>query len=149
MTREVLTVGADWPVDRLAEFLTNHSISGAPVVDDGGTPVGVVSLTDVVRSGAYVERATSHAPASHARGLELVAGREAALRVDLPSETLTRDIMTPVVFSVDEQATVQEVAHMMVTGRIHRVLVTRAGKIVGIISSLDLLPLVVDERPPS
>jgi CBS domain-containing protein len=57
--------------------------------------------------------------------------------------------MTGVVFSVDEDATVEEVANMMVTGRIHRVFVTRAGKIVGVISSLDLLPLVVDGRPTS
>jgi CBS domain-containing protein len=34
MTREVLTVRPDLPVDRLVEFLTDHSISGAPVVSE-------------------------------------------------------------------------------------------------------------------
>jgi CBS domain-containing protein len=54
------------------------------------------------------------------------------------------DIMTPLVFSVAEDATVQEVAAAMITGRIHRVFVTRAGALVGIISAMDLLPLVRD-----
>ena len=49
-----------------------------------------------------------------------------------------------VVRLLPEDASVQEVANAMVTGRIHRVLVTRAKKMVGIISSLDLLPLVRD-----
>ena len=48
------------------------------------------------------------------------------------------------VFSVDETASVQEVASAMITGRIHRVLVTRHNKMVGIISSLDLLSFVRD-----
>src|SRR5450755_3908940 len=123
MTREVLTVGPDWPVDRLVEFLSNHSIWGAPVVSEEGAPIGVVSLTDVARSGALAERRLSEVPTYYRQGLEKIVGREelAAFRVDVESQTIVREIMTPVVFSVDEEATVQEVAEAMITGRIHRV----------------------------
>jgi signal-transduction protein with cAMP-binding, CBS, and nucleotidyltransferase domain len=75
----------------------------------------------------------------------MVAREElAAFRVEVESQTTVREIMTPMVFSVDETASVQEVASAMITGRIHRVLVTRHNKMVGIISSLDLLSFVRD-----
>jgi CBS domain-containing protein len=145
MTRNVLAVEPDWSVERLVQFLADHGISGAPVVSDS-VPIGVVSLTDVARNGALGERKPPEVHAYYRQGLEKVVAREelAAFRIDVESQTTVRDIMTPVVFSVDENSTVQEVAHAMITGRIHRVLVTRAGKIVGIISAIDLVALVRD-----
>jgi len=145
MTRDVLSARPDWSVDQLIEFLTDHGISGAPVVSEQDTPIGVVSLTDVARGGALTER-DAQAPAYYRQGLEHLVGRDElnAFRVELESQTTVGDIMTRVVFSVDESASVQEVATAMVTGRIHRVLVTQSKKVVGIISSMDLLPLVRD-----
>ena len=54
MTRQVVTVPYDWSVDRLARFLTDKSISGAPVVDEAGQVVGVVTLSDIVGKQAVV-----------------------------------------------------------------------------------------------
>jgi CBS domain-containing protein len=144
MTRQVLTVRADWPVNRLVKFLVDHSISGAPVVSEQEVPIGVVSLTDVARNGEFVKRNQSEVHAFYRHGLERIVGREelGAFRVEVESHTTVREIMTPVVFSVEQEATVQEVANTMITGRIHRVIVTGASRIVGIISSLDLLPVV-------
>ncbi len=147
MTRGVLAVGPDWPVGRLVEFLTDHSISGAPVLGDDGTPLGVVSVTDVARSRNLVDTAgAEHAPAYFTRGIERAVAREELKNFhgEDDSETTVRDIMTPVVFSVEEGASVQEVADAMIRGRIHRVFITSRGKMVGVVSSLDLLPLIRD-----
>lgn len=147
MTHNVLTASPEWPVNRLVEFLTNHSITGAPVVTETRDLVGVVSLTDVARSGELAERAPAkEVHAYYRHGLERLVAREemSRFRVDLESATTVRDIMTPMLFAVEEDAAVQDVAEMMITGRIHRVLVKRDGKMVGIITSLDLLPLVRD-----
>ena len=146
MTREVLTVEADWPVERLVEFLTNHSISGAPVVSAARKPIGVVSLTDIARNGALGEHRTSETHGFYRNELSSKVARDEmrGLHVETESTTTVGDIMTPLVFSVAEDATVQEVAAAMITGRIHRVFVTRAGALVGIISAMDLLPLVRD-----
>jgi signal-transduction protein with cAMP-binding, CBS, and nucleotidyltransferase domain len=46
------------------------------------------------------------------------------------------------VFSVDANAPVQEVADTMIRGHIHRLFVMEHGKMVGVISALDLLSLV-------
>lgn len=145
MTRKILTVAPDWSVGRLMEFLTNNSISGAPVVGDDGKPIGVVSLTDIARNGTVAER-TGQAPHQYYRRLEdFVAPEEVRrFRVEHNAEVTIRDIMTPMVFAVDEDATAQEVAEMMITGRIHRVFVRQSSKLTGVITSMDLLPLIRD-----
>jgi len=146
MTGNVLTVRADWPVNQLVDFLADHAISGAPVVSSGQEPIGVVSLTDVARMGALGEKDKSDVPAFYRHDLARFIARDEmhGLHVTAESQTTVGDIMTPMVFSVTEDASVQEVAEAMLTGRIHRVFVTRDGKLVGIISAMDLLPLVRD-----
>ena len=56
------------------------------------------------------------------------------------------DIMTPTVYSVDEEALVSEIASLMLDQHLHRVLVTRGEKVVGIVTTSDLLGLLVEER---
>ncbi len=54
--------------------------------------------------------------------------------------------MTPTVYSVPEDATVPEIASMMLSGHLHRLLVTRDDRPIGIVSTSDLLGLLVEER---
>ena len=67
MTHDVLRVNAAWPITRLVAFLGEHGISGAPVVSEDGRLVGVVSLTDVARSGgpAVKPRRAPPSPDAH------------------------------------------------------------------------------------
>ena len=52
MNPEVLTVGDQMTVRELASFLTDQEISGAPVEDENGSLIGVVSVTDLVRAAS-------------------------------------------------------------------------------------------------
>jgi len=52
--------------------------------------------------------------------------------------------MTPMIFQVTEHTPVQEVADMMIKNRIHRVFVTRNEKVIGIISTPDMLKVIRD-----
>lgn len=146
MTRDVLTVRDDLSVAELAAFFETHRISGAPVTSAEGIPVGVVSLSDLARSSVVRSSLTEEPHDFYVRGLERFISEEEKLgfRVYSEASTLVRDIMTPEVFSLDETSSVGEVAQAMLTGRIHRVFVTRAGQIVGIVSAMDLLRLVRD-----
>lgn len=144
MTHNVLTVRSDWTIDRLMEFFTDKSISGAPVVGDDDVPIGVVSHTDIARNGIVTERTRDDVLRSYQSLENVVAPEETRrFRIESPQATV-RDIMTPMVFTVDDSATAQEVAEMMITGRIHRVFVKQRGKLTGVITSMDLLPLVRD-----
>ena len=57
---------------------------------------------------------------------------------------LVRDIMTPSVFAVEASTPVREVARSMMDSHLHRMLVVRDGKVVGIVSTSDMLQMVVE-----
>jgi len=49
MTTAVVAVAPDMPVRDIARLLVDNSISAAPVVDEFGLPIGVVSEGDLIR----------------------------------------------------------------------------------------------------
>jgi len=153
MTHDVLTVRSDWSVDRLAEFLIQNDISGAPVVVDGGMLVGVVSLKDIVRHNSLPHREArsdegERPPSYYVEGAEFGLTEEdlESFRWGEVSEVQVRDIMTPAVFNVGEGASLADVADTMVRGRIHRVFVTKDGSLRGIVTALDMLNVLRDSR---
>ena len=145
MTRGVLTVDPDWSVSELATFLEDHAISGAPVVDARGALLGVVSVTDIARRGTLTESSASEAHTFYHQGLERALAREEAAGFRVVGDpSKVREIMTPMIFSVDATASVEEVADAMIRGRIHRLFVMEDKRLAGVISSLDLLSLIRD-----
>lgn len=142
MTPDVLTVEAEWTVTELARFLVDNEISGAPVVDRRGQVVGVVSLVDVASSGVDGNR-----PEAEVGFFDRSWEPDRLEAPPVPSaDLLVRDIMNPDVYAVAEDATVSEVARTMLEEHVHRLIVTRAEKVLGIISTSDLLGLLVDTK---
>lgn len=149
MNTDVLTIQDDMSAREAADFLINHEISGAPVEDRKGKVVGVVSLTDVALAGTDrvgFASSVSDNPDFYLRGWEDELDPEDFRTLHIEDEGLpVREIMTRSVYSVEEEATLPEVARAMVQAKIHRVLVRRGEEIVGIISTLDLLKAVAEE----
>lgn len=146
MTRDVRTVPADWSLDELATFLADHSISGAPVVDEKDRTIGIVSLTDLVRN-RNAERTAfpdAHDLLESANASGIAPSELSGYGLETQSELRVRDIMTPLVYDVAEDTPVNQIADAMIRGRIHRVVVTKGARAVGIVSSLDLLQIVRD-----
>lgn len=147
MTTDVKTVEADWPVDRVAQFLIDHEISGAPVVQDGQL-VGVISLTDIARYSSTAGDPASKEPASFYRSeLEASYAEEDLdnLRVSQGGETTAEHVMTPQIYDVNEHTSIQQVAQVMHRSGIHRVFVTTNGEVRGVITAMDMLQVVAEE----
>jgi CBS domain-containing protein len=144
MTRTIHEIRADRTIEELAAFLTEHHISGAPVVDKYGKLVGVVTATDIVEDRNETGEA---ARVEGGRGdLEGYASLDELAGIHVKNEgRLVCDIMTPTVFTVPEDLSLGEVARAMVSGHIHRLFVTRGKEVVGIICALDLLKLFYEE----
>jgi CBS domain-containing protein len=144
---EVLTVRDDMTVQELATFLTENGIQGAPVVDDQGRLVGEITATELARGVLESGRLTpGEIPQEPVSGWEDTIGTEDAERFHVESEgPLARDIMTPALASVDEDTPVPELAKLLRAGQLHRLLVTRNGQIVGIVTPSDLLKLLLEE----
>jgi CBS domain-containing protein len=149
MNPEVLTVGKEMSLRELASFLLDNQISGAPVADENGDLVGVVSVTDLAsaasdNAGVGTDRRN---PSFYLRDLEETYSEEdvRTFHIEEPDRSV-EEIMTPTVYSVDAEATVSEIATLMLDGHLHRVLVTEDNRPVGIISTSDLLGLLIDEE---
>ncbi|WP_437515656.1 CBS domain-containing protein [Sorangium sp. So ce1099] len=140
MTRDVLCVRPEVTVDELAALLVGHEISGVPVVDAEGRPVGMVSRADVLR--AAQERGDTEESQRVTLQPDDIAPLdiEQGFHVYEPIKTTARDIMTPVVLQVHESASIRQAASLMAYEGVHRLAVTSDdGKVVGILSSLDVL----------
>lgn len=139
MTRNVLCVFAGLDLRDLAKLLLDRGISGAPVTSEDGKLLGVVSQTDLLRynvsrdSELVMESdfyATARMEGSYLpRGFQIVDTGTAKVA----------DIMTPVIYSVKESTPIEDVARMMWEKRVHRIIVERDGRVVGLISALDLI----------
>ncbi len=145
MTSPVVTVGPDASVTDVARLLLERHISAAPVVDGSGTLLGVVSEGDLMRRP---EAGTERRPSWW---LTLISEPQDEAREYLKSHGLhARDVMTRHVLTVEEDASLQDIATLLEKHRIKRVPVMRAGKVVGIVSRANLLQaLVAQSRPPA
>lgn len=149
MNPRVLTVKHDMTVRELANFLVEKDISGAPVEDGSGKLVGVVSLTDIAAAVAEDddEELESERGDFFVSEWEEGLSREEVEELGLDDPELTvAEIMTPEVFAVREETPVSEIAEAMIQNHVHRLLVTREDRVVGIISTSDLLGLLVEEK---
>jgi len=62
-----------------------------------------------------------------------------------PGGPTAHDVMTTAVVSVTEDTDVEDVRHLLVDRRIHRVPVVSGGKLVGIVSRADIVALLITE----
>lgn len=151
MTTELLTVRGDWSIDTVADFFVEHGISGAPVLDDEDKLIGVVSVSDIAAHAAdgsqRQDRNEQDQNVYFTGPIDTRLSNEdlRSMRVQTSKETSAKDIMTSAVFSVEEDASVSDIAGTMIAGRIHRVVVAKANTVVGIITSIDMLKLLVEE----
>lgn len=149
MTSDVLTVKAEMTVSELASFLSDHEITGAPVEDDEGQLVGVVSVVDVARAdseeaGRRTGRESVEADSYVHDWDRTLADGEIQVRHLRNDRVTVEDIMNPTVHSVESEATVPEIATKMLNLHLHRLLVVEDGRLAGIISTSDLIGLLIE-----
>lgn len=144
MNVNVLAAKPDWSIHHLAEFFMEKCISGAPVQSDAGIPIGVVSLTDIVHHETQPEKDRQWPHDYYLHGLERRYAREeaGAFQIEAEPDVTVRDIMTPLIFQIPEDTPLQRVADTMIKNHIHRVFVTRDDRVVGIISTADMLKVI-------
>lgn len=147
MQTHVVTVPPELGVLDLEQKLAHAGVSGMPVVT-GDKVVGVVSRADIVRSVATTEASAAATLAYY----EDVGGArpEPAAAARMASERLANakvaDIMSREVVSVSPTTPVREVAQTLSGRNLHRVLVTDGGRLVGLVTTLDLVRAIADDR---
>jgi CBS domain-containing protein len=146
MTSQVTTVRADDSARTAAEIMLRLKVSGLPVVDKGGKPVGVVSESDF----NFAEATTRQ---KHREiWLEMLAGKEGEKVSEVYLDSLEREgdsvakIMATHPLCVDATSPVEEAAELMSRHRVKRLPVLRDGIVVGIVTRADLLRFFAPEE---
>jgi len=136
MSKSVITLGPDDAVEEAVERLVAGRVSGATVVGETGRVLGVVSLHDLakVRAG----RGSSDEGIDYYLRWPPVSGR--VWHIQEGTTPCVRDLMNAPI-TVEEETPLEDVASLMLRQHIHRVIVTDAERITGIISSLDFVRL--------
>lgn len=142
MNKKVLTLDWCMTVAEAARFLDEKGVSGVPVTDAEGSILGVVSKSDI-------SRASAERPAGSPRWRldpEEDAEDGVAVRVEELGDEKVERIMTPGAIALDEETPVADLARAMLDRHIHRVLITRRGKLAGIVTTMDLLKFIASPK---
>jgi CBS domain-containing protein len=139
MRKDVIAVPATMDLRDLAKLFLERGITGAPVIDEQGCLKGVISQTDLIyyhlTRGDELVVETSFYQQAKVEGRAVPRG----FQFEDCNSGCVADVMTPVVHSVSESAGIDSVIRLMTRNHIHRVIVRRGLKPVGIISALDIL----------
>ena len=138
MRRKIVTVESWLTLQELAKVLEENGITGAPVVDANGAVLGVVSQTDLVHAR---RESSSGIPFYHRDVEEPIAAL--GIHFEESDRTRVEQIMTPGAISFNEETPVEKLAGAMLERHIHRVLITRGERLVGIVTTMDLLRALV------
>lgn len=138
MTKEIITVKEDDTVERCANLLTTHNLSGLPVLDDKGKIKGIVTEGDLIRRASRIE-----GPAA----LEILGG---IFYIDSPKKlmkelkktmgNLASDIMAKNVITISPDEEIEKAATILVQKRIKRLpVIDKEGNLIGIVSRKDIM----------
>lgn len=151
MTRRAKTVRPDTSLEEAMNLMLAKDISHLPVVDEGGSLVGILSKTDVVRR-IFLEGDTREVAESvrvqgrHGVSYSLGGGFH---EDDLVTHTVS-EVMSSRVRTVEDTATLAEAAIVMAKLRVHGLPVVAGGKgadkkkLVGFLSTFDIVGWVAN-----
>jgi CBS domain-containing protein len=137
-----VSVRADATLREALALLVDRAFSAAPVIDEAGRPVGVLSRSDILvharEEVRYARPVDSYRQAELAtsEGERLTSG----FQVESVDRTQVRDAMTPGVFAVSPETSAAEVVRELLAFKVHRLFVVDTdGVLVGVISTFDVL----------
>ena len=131
MTRHLVTINWSETMETARARMQRHRCRHLPVLNDMGQVVGMLSDRDVQRSMiSQVKHEYTGAVASESAKFD--------------PEAKVRDYMGWPVLSVEHDADLREVAQRMLREKVSSFIVKNGGNIIGIITSDDLLKVLVD-----
>ena len=137
MSEELISVTPATPVVEAARILLEKRINGLPVVDEAGRLVGIICQSDLVAQQkrfpipSVFNLLDGLIPISSPKVLEKEMQKIAASRV---AEAMSSNPET-----VNQEASLEEIATLMVSKGFHTLPVVERGKLVGIIGKEDVL----------
>jgi len=137
MTKDVVTVTPDTEIVKAAKLLLENHFNGLPVVDDKGRLVGIICQDDLIVQQKKLPLPSLFTffdgliPLTSYRSLEKEMGKIVATTV---AQAMTTDPIT-----IDPDATLEDIATLMVNNNVHTLPVLDNDRLVGVIGKEDVL----------
>lgn len=146
MTTPTVCVSPDMSTRDVAKLLLEKGVSGVPVVDAAGAPLGFISEGDLIAPPDREREATRERWLVRLAEGEMLAGDFLAHIANAAPQTAGAAMSAPAV-CVQDSASVAEIARLMADRHVKRLPVVRDGVIVGIVSRVDILRAVSSDVP--
>lgn len=141
MTKNVKTVTKQTTIRELAELFARHQVSSAPVLDDDGNLIGIVTETDLIEQDKNLHIPTVISLFDWVIYLESDKKFEKELK-KMTGQTVG-DIYMEKVVTVTPATPVSEVADLMSSRQIHALPVVDGRRVVGIVARIDLIRTMI------
>jgi len=142
MAKNVVEVSAHQTMEEVAKQFASNDISSAPVIDEQGHCVGMLSAADYLKRDdpPHDRRETPAAAAGHSpvQG----ASRDSMVIVEA-RETVDR-YMANAVQSIAAEASLLQAGRMMCVAHVHRLPVLDGKRVVGIVSTMDIVAAMLN-----
>ena len=145
MDTNVPPVYPDDPIEQVVRVLREHELPGVPVINEGGRCVGIITEADLVLAG---EEADLHLP----HYIELFGGivflestKKFEERLRKALGATATDVMTEDPVTISPDATVAEAGRMIARHKHNRLPVVEHGRLVGVVTRIDVLDALTAE----
>jgi CBS domain-containing protein len=137
MTKDVITVKPTTTIEDLARIFIEKNISGAPVVDNNGDLIGIVTENDLISQNKRL-----HIP-TVVRLFDAFIMLESPSRIEKEIKKMAAvtvaDICVRDVITVEEDTPVEDIATIMSEKKVHLIPVVEGRNVRGIIGKMDLI----------
>ncbi|RJQ33378.1 MAG: CBS domain-containing protein [Actinobacteria bacterium] len=140
MTKDVATLNPETSVKDAAKLFAKKGIGGAPVIDENGNLVGIVSESDLIMRD--VKAHFPHYIALLDSVIFLGGLHQYEEQVKKAVGATVGQVMTTEVVTVTEDASIEEVAQLMMEKHISRLPVVKDNKIRGIITKRNIVATI-------
>jgi CBS domain-containing protein len=136
MTTDPVTVNASSSMAEVSHIFASQKLHSAPVVDDAGKCVGIITASDfVVRLDIYSEAGQQPHEIVH---------REEGILLEPKSYDYVTDCMTEYVQTISPSTPLIQAAKIMTAAHLHVLPVVENHRPVGILSNLDVVAALVN-----
>jgi CBS domain-containing protein len=143
MSKKVITLKSDQTISDAVDKLAKHGISGAPVVDDTGAVVGMLTESDILDAiKTRSKRVEMVYPSLSMLSVAFVEKQDIKETLGAFAEiaqTPVRDIMVADVLYAEKGTDLAVVVESMNKRDINRIPIMDSGKLVGIVSRADII----------